>query len=180
MKRTPSLSDELKHRWYVLHTKSRFENVVHDMLRGKQLESFLPKMTRLSKRKDRRAMIQVPVFPGYVFVRTNLDPREHVEILKTTGAVRLIGVQTGPVPVPEKQIESIRIMTVAKERIHTGDRFLPGQQIMVMSGPFAGITGAFVRHGAVGRVVVYIQVLGRYAAVEVEEADVEILPEEQF
>lgn len=177
MKRT---SDELQRRWYVLHTKSRFENVVYDNLRGKQLESFLPKMTVLSKRKDRRAMIKVPVFPGYVFVRTDLDPREHVEILKTTGAVRLIGVQTGPVPVPEEQIESIRIMTAAEEQIYTGEQFRPGQQIMVMAGPFAGVTGSFVRYGTVGRVVVYIQVLGRYAAVEVAEGEIEILPDRPF
>lgn len=173
-------SDELKRRWYVLHTKSRFENVVRDNLKGKRLEAFLPKMTVVSKRKDRRAMIKAPVFPGYVFVRTDLDPREHVEILKTTGAVKLIGVQNGPVPVPESQIESIRIMTAAEGRIHTGDRFRPGQQIMVMSGPFAGVVGSFVRHGAVGRVVVYIQVLGRFAAVEVEEDEVEILPDKPF
>ncbi len=177
MKRTP---DQLQQQWYVLHTKSRFESVVHDNLQGKQLESFLPKMTVLSKRKDRRSLIRVPVFPGYVFVRTDLDPRQHVEILKTTGAVRLIGVQAGPVPVPEKQIESIRIMTATDAPIHTGERFRPGQQIMVMAGPFAGVTGTFVRYGASGRVVVYIQVLGRYAAVEVEEADVEVLPDKPF
>lgn len=177
MKRTP---DELQRRWYVLHTKSRFENVVHDNLKGKQVEAFLPKMTVVSKRKDRRALIKMPVFPGYVFVRTDLDPREHVEILKTTGAVKLIGVQAGPVPIPEAQIESIRIMTAGDAPIHTGERFRPGQQIMVMSGPFAGVAGSFVRYGAVGRVVVYIQVLGRYAAVEVEEDDVEILPDKPF
>lgn len=177
MKRTP---DKLEQHWYVLHTKSRFENVVHENLQGKRMEAFLPKMTVVSKRKDRRALIRVPVFPGYVFVRTNLDPREHVEILKTTGAVKLIGVQDGPVPVPEKQIESIKIMTAGDAPILTGKIFRPGQQIMVMSGPFAGVTGTFVRHGAAGRVVVYIQVLGRYAAVEVEDEDVEILPEKPF
>ena len=36
-------ADILKESWYVLHTKSRFENVVHDMLVRKSMEAFFRK-----------------------------------------------------------------------------------------------------------------------------------------
>ena len=47
---------------------------------------------------------------------------------------------------------------------------------MVVSGPFAGVTGTFVRYGGQGRVIVNIEALGQYAGVEVSEEDLEILP----
>ena len=50
--------------WYVLHTRSRFEQVVYDGLEGKSLTTFLPKITVMSKRRDRRKKIRVPLFPG--------------------------------------------------------------------------------------------------------------------
>ena len=92
---------KLEQLWYVLHTKSRHENVVNDGLLKKSIEVFLPKVTVRSRRRDRKAMIRVPLFPGYVFVKTDLHPHHHLEIVKTTGAVRLIGSNLGPVPVSE-------------------------------------------------------------------------------
>jgi transcriptional antiterminator NusG len=93
--------DKLTRAWYALHTKSRFENVVNEGLAKKTLDVFLPKITVKSRRRDRHKMIRVPLFPGYVFVRTDLNPYEHIEILKTTGAVKLIGSTRGPVPIAD-------------------------------------------------------------------------------
>jgi transcription antitermination factor NusG len=162
--------------WYVLHTRSRFENVVFTSLSGKRLETFLPKMRVKSRRKDRHKMIDVPVFPGYVFVRSTLLPAEHVDILKTVGAVRLIGNSAGPSPVPDDTIESLRIMTDVPDSVFTGNRFERGDRVLVTAGPFAGVIGVFSRYQGQERVVVEVEILGRFAAVEVTEADVEPLP----
>ena len=167
---------ELKQLWYVLHTKSRFENVVNDGLLRKQIEVFLPKMTVKSKRRDRKAMIRVPLFPGYVFVKTDLHPQHHLEIVKTAGAVRLIGSKQGPVSVPDETIESLKIMVSTDLPVNTGNRLQKGDRVMVVSGPFAGVTGTFVRYGGKGRVIVNIEALRQYAGVEVSEEDLEILP----
>ena len=102
--------EKLTCSWYVLHTKSRFENVVHEGLFRKSIEVFLPKIKVRSKRRDRKAMIRVPLFPGYLFVKTDLSPNEHIEILRTAGAVRLIGSKDRPVPVPVDTVESLQIM----------------------------------------------------------------------
>ena len=82
--------------WYALLTRSRFENVVTKSIQKKSIEVFLPKIKVKSKRRDRRLVIDVPLFPGYVFVNISLDPREQLHVLKTMGAVRLLGYQNGP------------------------------------------------------------------------------------
>lgn len=162
--------------WYVLHTKSRFENVVHEGLDKKKIEVFLPKVKVQSKRRDRRMMIRVPLFPGYLFVKTDLDPYRHLEIVKTAGVVRLIGTKQCPVPVPEETVESLKIMVSSEHPVATGSRMKKGDRVMVVSGPFAGVTGTFVRYRGKERVVVSIEALGQYAGVDVDENDVELLP----
>jgi transcription elongation factor/antiterminator RfaH len=167
---------ELKYSWYVLHTKSRFENVVNEGLIKKSLQVFLPKVQMRSKRRDRKMMIRAPLFPGYLFVRSNLNPYEHIEIVKTVGAVRLIGNKDGPIPVSEQTIESLRIMVQGNHPIETGTRFKKGDRVVVVNGPFTGVIGIFARYKGKERVVVNIDALGQYAGVEVDEDDIEVVP----
>jgi transcription elongation factor/antiterminator RfaH len=168
--------DKITDSWYVLHTKSRFENVVNEGLTKKSLEVFLPKIQVRSKRRDRKVMIRVPLFPGYLFVKTNLEPYEHIEIVKTVGAVRLVGNKDGPIPVFSETIESLKIMVQGNESVATGSRFKKGDKVIVVQGPFAGVVGTFVRHRGKGRVIVNIEALGQYAGVNVSEEDIELLP----
>ena len=169
-------TDELTWHWYVLHTRSRFETVVRDGLSKKAHEVFLPKVRVRSKRKDRRVMIDVPLFPGYVFVKSNLHPHHHIDIVKTVGAVRLIGNKQMPVPVPEETIDSLKIMVTSSSQIQTGSRFRKGDRVMVVNGPFTGIVGIFDRYRGINRIIVHIEALGQFASVEVDEQDVEIIP----
>ena len=167
---------KLENLWYVLHTKSRHEKVVNDGLLKKSIEVYLPLVTVRSKRRDRKVMIRVPLFPGYIFVRTDLHPNSHLEVVKTAGAVRLIGNKQGPVPVPDETVNSLQIMVESNHLVTTGNRLKSGDRVMVVYGPFAGVVGTFVRHGSKGRVIVNIEALGQYAGVEVNEEDIEIIP----
>jgi transcriptional antiterminator NusG len=168
---------KLTYSWYVLHTKSRFENVVNEGLVKKSIEVFLPKIQVKSKRRDRKAMIRVPLFPGYLFVKSDLNPYEHLEIVKTVGAVRLIGNKDGPIPVPSDTIKSLEIMVGGNNTVITGTRFKRGDRVVVVYGPFTGVIGTFVRYGGKGRVIVNIEALGQFAGAEVSEEDIEKLPE---
>lgn len=170
-------NNTLPYSWYVLHTRSRFENVVHNGLYKKSMEVFLPKIKVPSRRRDRKLMIKVPLFPGYLFVRTDLNPYQHLEIVKTAGAVRLIGNKEGPISVPESTVESLRIMVATDHPVTTGTRLKRGDRVMVVAGPFAGVTGTFVRYRGKHRVVVNIEALGQHAGVDVDENDIERLPQ---
>ncbi|MDP3284142.1 MAG: UpxY family transcription antiterminator [Desulfobacterales bacterium] len=161
--------------WYVLHTKSRFENVVHEGLTKKSIEVFLPKVLVRSRRVDRKIMIRIPLFPGYLFVKSDLTPGRHIEIVKTAGVVRLVGNQGGPLPVSPETIESLKIMTAGDGKILTGTVFKKGDRVIVISGPLEGVMGTFARSGKIGRVIVNIEALGQFASVEVDEEDIEVL-----
>ena len=167
---------KLQRLWYVLHTKSRHENVVNDGLVRKSVEVYLPKITVPSKRRDRKKTIRVPLFPGYVFVKTDLHPNTHLEIVKVAGAVRFIGNKQGPLPIADETVESLKIMVESDYTVTTGNTLKKGDKVMVVNGPLEGVTGAFVRYGGKGRIVVNVEALGQYASVEVSEEDIEILP----
>lgn len=168
--------DQLIPRWYVLHTRSRFENVVNDGLVKKSIEVYLPRIQVRSKRRDRKKMIQVPLFPGYVFVRTDLNPYQQIEIVKTVGVVRFVGNREGPLAVRDESIASLQIMVASDQEIVTGHRLRKGDRVRVTAGPFAGVIGTFVRYRGHSRVVVNVEALGQHAAVDVDMAEVEPLP----
>jgi transcription elongation factor/antiterminator RfaH len=172
-----TLEDQrLQQLWYVLHTRSRHESVAADLLLKKSMLVFLPKIRVRSRRRDRKAMMHVPLFPGYLFIKSDLRPHTHLEIVKTAGVVRLIGNTQGPLPVPEETVESLKIMIAADMPIVTGQRLQAGDRVLVVSGPFAGVSGTFVRYRGQGRVVVNIEALGQSAGVDVNADDIETLP----
>lgn len=166
----------LTRQWYVLHTKSRHEQVALEGLLKKSMEVFLPRVKVRSARRDRRLMIEVPLFPGYLFIHTDLHPRTHLEIVKTAGVVKLVGTRSGPVPVAEETVDSLRVMVASEMPITTGSRLRRGDRVLVVRGPLAGVTGFFARYRGAGRVVVNVEALGQFAAVEVDEGDLELLP----
>ncbi|MCK4255287.1 transcriptional antiterminator, partial [candidate division WOR-3 bacterium] len=71
--------------WYAIWTRYRHEDLVKMQLNKKNLEVFLPKIKTLSKRRDRRKMIEKPLFPGYLFTRTELNPKSYLKIIRCQG-----------------------------------------------------------------------------------------------
>jgi transcription elongation factor/antiterminator RfaH len=170
------LYDKLTPAWYALHTKSRFENVVKEGLSKKSIEVFLPRISVASRRKDRNLVIRAPLFPGYVFVKTDLHPHHQLDVVKTAGVVRFVGSKDGPLPVGEEAIASLKLIVAVDHPVFTGTRFTKGDRVMVIIGPFAGVIGTFVRYRGKDRVVVHVEALGQFAGVDVNIEDIEALP----
>ena len=157
-------------QWYAVHTKSHFEQKVFDGFCGKSIESFLPKIQVMSRRKDRRQKILVPLLPGYVFVRTELDPREYFEILKTVGVVRMISFKGKPIPAREEEMDSLMILDGTDRTVQNRAFMKHGDLVMIMEGPLKGLIGFYLRHkGKSEKVVVSIELLRRSLAVEIED-----------
>ena len=165
--------------WFALLTRSNYENIVYEGIRQKKIEAFLPKIKTKSRRRDRHIMLEKPIFPGYVFVKTSIYPPDHLSILKTVGAVRILGNTKGPVPVASGQIESLRILTSTDVDVITGSsaRLEKGDPVMILEGPMAGLRGEFVQYKGKSRVVIHVDALRQFAGIEVEEHNVEKLPD---
>jgi len=156
-------------RWWALHTKSRFEQKVHTGLCGKSLEAFLPKIQVMSRRKDRRKKIMVPLIPGYVFVRSALEPEEYHRIIQTVGVVRMVAFKGKPVPADEQEISSLMILNGTDRTVQNRSYMRKGDRVMIMEGPLKGLQGFYVRHkGKNDLVVVSVELLQRSLEVEIE------------
>ena len=107
-----------KESWYVIRVRSQTERLVSAGLHHKQFEVLNPTYQALSMRKDRKKILSRPIFNGYMFIRALLNPECHLEILKTPGVVEILKSAIGPSPVPEDQIENIRLLEK-----HVGDCF---------------------------------------------------------
>ena len=92
--------------WFAIWTRSRHEQVVREQLERKQVETFLPTITRWSRWKDRRKKIEWPLFPGYCFAR--FDPTSRLRILRCTGVVNIVSFDGEPAPIATHQIDSVR------------------------------------------------------------------------
>jgi transcriptional antiterminator NusG len=160
--------------WYAVHARSRHEEVVSEGLRRKIIEVFLPKVQVMSRRKDRRKRILIPLLPGYVFVHTDMNPYHYWDIIKTYGVVRIIGIEGKPVPIKDEEIVQLQILNGTDRTVRNQAYIKQGDKIMIMEGALKGLTGFYIRHtGKSDKVVVSIELLQRSLAVEIEDWRVE-------
>ena len=161
-------------KWYAIHSRSRHEDVVFNGLSKKSIETFLPKAQVMSRRKDRRKRILVPLLSGYVFVRSDLSPEHYLDILKTYGVVRIIGINGLPVPIKDSEILSLQILNGTDRTVRNREYVKEGDRILIMDGPLKGLTGFYLRHkGKSDNVVISVELLQRSLVVEIENWRVE-------
>ncbi len=163
-------------KWYAVHTRSRFEQKVYDGIYGKSIEVFLPKIQVMSRRKDRRKKILIPLLPGYVFVHSALAPEEYLNILKTVGVVRMVGFKGTPVPARDEEINSLMILNGTDRTVQNREFMQRGDRVMIMDGPLKGLVGFYLRHkGQNNKVVVSVELINRSLEVDIEDCALERL-----
>jgi transcriptional antiterminator RfaH len=165
-------------QWYAVQTKPRGEERARYWLgqRVPAVTVFLPKVAYPRRRGVGRAMVVEPLFPSYLFVRMELDPRQWSAVRWTPGVKRIVTTGETPTPVPA---EAMRLLL---ERYGEGDvlRWRPtwrgGETVYVVAGPFAGLVGILERPcGRRDRVRVLLKLLGAATPVELDVADVEVV-----
>jgi len=131
--------------WYVLRVRSHAERMVQVGLHHKKFEVLNPTYQALSIRRDRRKVLTKPIFNGYMFIRTLLNPECHLEILKTPGVVEILKSPRGPTPVPDDQIENVRFMEKHVGACYFCTDFEVGDAVFVREGPLTGLRGLIDR-----------------------------------
>jgi transcriptional antiterminator NusG len=157
-------------QWYVLWTRSHCEQLVHDQLTGLGFDVFLPTIKTWSRRKNVQQTIALPMFPGYVFLRHEIDKRSHVEILKTRGLVRILGERWDRLsPVAGDEVDAIQRVVVADVPAFPHPYLREGQHVRITDGPLTGLTGILVQmRPSKGLFVLSVELLQRSVAVEVD------------
>jgi len=139
------------------------------------VDYFLPLYTSVRQWKDRRVGLQLPLFPGYVFVRIAL--RNRLRILEIPSVARLVGFGGTPTPLPEDEIAALKL------GLESGVRALPypylkiGRRVRITSGPFEGLEGILIRKKNDFRFVISVDLIQRSILLAIDASSMEpILP----
>lgn len=152
-------------KWYVLFVRSNQEKPIAKHLEGRDIEHFLPCYQSLRQWKDRRVMLDMPLFPGYIFVRTSLAARGRV--LTVPNIVSLVGVGNCPSPVSDEEIAGIR-RGVEHGRVEPHAYLNFGERVVITQGVLCGMEGILASGQNGGRVVISVDSISRSYAVEVD------------
>jgi len=156
--------------WFVLRTRSRHEKKVAEELLNRRIEAFLPIYGRWSRWKDRRKLVDFPLFPGYCFVR--VAPTERVRALNTPGVAGFVGFNGCAEPVPDAEIDAIRRLVATEIRYDPHPFLSEGMLVEVIRGPLAGVRGHVLRKDRSTKLVLAVTLIRQAAALEIHPADV--------
>src|SRR5258707_2363888 len=156
--------------WYALYTRAHHEKRVAAELMQRGVENFLPLYSSVRRWKDRRVTLDLPLFPGYVFVRMALADK--LRVVQVPSVVRLVGFGGSPAALPETEMEIVRAGLSRGLRAQPHPFLTVGRRVRITGGPFAGLEGILKQKKSGLRVVVSLELIQRSVAVDVDTADV--------
>jgi len=152
--------------WYAVHTRYRSEAGVSEQLTSKGYSILYPSYKAVRRWKRRTSLVRMPLFPGYIFCK--LDVQDRLPVLITPGVVGIVGTGKTPVPVDDREIRSIETAMQADANSQPYPYLRPGRQVEIPEGPLRGLTGTIVSMKNNYRMVVSVTLLQRSMAVEIE------------
>jgi transcriptional antiterminator NusG len=152
--------------WYAIQCRGSYEARVRNAFRRSSIEEFWPCYETRRQWSDRIQVIEHSLFPGYLFAR--FDPAHRVPILSTTGVIKVLGSLREPEPIPESDIENVRILMNTPAALAPCPYFAAGDLVEIEQGPLTGLVGYLVFAKSPARVVVSLEMLGQSCSVEVD------------
>ena len=153
--------------WYALRIQSRLASLASTTLRGKGYEEFSPLYRSRRRWSDRTKELELPLFPGYLFLRFDVSDRL-VPILTTPGVIGIVGIGKTPAPVDLDEIEAIRVILRSGLAAQPWPSLRVGSKVYIERGPLAGLEGIITNTDKVYRLIVSVSLLQRSVAVEID------------
>ncbi len=126
--------------WLAVYTKPRSEKKVTERLSDKGFEVYCPLVKTVRQWSDRKKKVQLPMFPGYIFVCVSEIERTH--ILQDYGVLNFVFWLGKPAIVRDSEIVAIREIAEHGNEIHiNSDSYEIGQMVKIPDGPFKGMSG---------------------------------------
>ena len=166
--------DDDRPRWFVVETQPRAEATALRNLARQGFDAYCPKIWKRRRHARRVEDVQVPFFPGYLFVLLDIARQHWRPIRSTFGVRRLVQFSDRPTPVPEGLIEMIKAREAPDGAMPAGPPpFRHGQAVRVRDGSFAELEGLFDCAVDEHRVVLLLSLMGRPVRVRVPTLAVE-------
>jgi transcription antitermination factor NusG len=157
--------------WYAIYTCAHHERKVAEQFQLRSIEQFLPLYETVHRGKRRRVRLQLPLFPGYVFVRMSLV--DQLRALQIPGVVRFVSFNGRPTPLPEEEMLALRQSLLSGLRAEPYPHLFEGRRVRVKAGPLCGMTGNLLRRKQNCRIVISIDSISRSIVCEVSLDDLE-------
>jgi len=159
--------------WFAVHTSSRHEKQVAVQLAGRNIEHLLPLYEEVHRWADRSAKVEMPLFPGYLFVR--IVPERRPDVLRVPGVARMVGFNGAPLAIDDAKIDALRNAIRAGLRVAPHEYMKVGCRVRVRSGVLRGVEGILARKKEGDRIVVSVDLIMRSVAMEIDGADLELI-----
>jgi len=156
--------------WYAAYTASRHEKTVAEHLRQRDVECFLPLYESVRRWNNGRHLVQLPLFPGYVFVRMAM--RDKLRVLQVPGLAQLVSFQGAPAALPEAEIETLRTALQSGVTAQPYRYLNVGSKVEISRGPLQGMRGILLRHQGQFRVILSVEMIMRSMVIEVDALDI--------
>ena len=153
-------------RWFALSVAPRHEKKVSCQLEQKGYETFLPLYRRQHQYGRRTREFQLPLFPGYLFCRT--DPDERLPVLTTPGVFQFLGAGKAPSPIADDEIGAIQIAARVGLQMEPHTYWEKGQKVRIAKGPLTGLEGRVIDSDKPLRLVLSITLIQRSVLVEID------------
>lgn len=142
-------------KWYALYTRPRAEKQIYQRLLESGVETYLPLQKTIRQWSDRKKVIEKPLLSSYLFVKTH--PKNFPVVYKTYGVVKFVSFEGQPVSIPQKQIDTLRLIIDSNADIEvSSENFAKGDNVEVIAGALSGLTGELIKIGTHNRFVVRI------------------------
>jgi len=159
--------------WYAVHTRCQHEKKVARQLTEKGVIAFLPLLSLTRRWSDRNKAVEMPLFPGYVFVRMKQSVESRLPILQAYGVAGFVGVRGWGSPIPDKQIEDLQVLLSRKVPFECYPFLREGRRVRVRGGCLDGIEGILVERISDRSLVLSVEPIQRSVVIRVEDYDFE-------
>lgn len=150
--------------WRVVHTRSRQEKALAELLAGRGIDFYLPLVRRVRYYGRRKQVVQMPLFPGYLFLRGDVEAAYAAERTDRVVQVLPVADQAGL----EADLAAVRFALERNGGLEPANFPDVGMWVEVASGPFRGLRGQVDRATPDDRLVLGVRMVGRAADLEIE------------
>jgi transcription antitermination factor NusG len=153
--------------WFAIQTFPKHEKMIFSALEGKNIAAFLPLYSAVRKWSDRRKVIQLPLFPGYVFVRIGPTPHARGSVLQTNGVISFVGVRGIGTPIPDEEIVAVQNVLNRAITFAPHPYLTTGQRVRIRGGSLEGLQGVLTAVNRDQSLVVSVELIQRSIAIRV-------------
>jgi len=147
--------------WYLIYTRPRHERKVASHLEENNIPFFLPETRVTKKWYDRTKIINVPLFPSYVFVLIN-KVEDYFTSLQCESVTAYVRFGKEIARVKDETINNLKMVVGSGNNVEVScEQFRPGQELLIQRGVFAGLKCEVVEHQSRKKILVRINLLNR-------------------